>query len=293
MNINRFIRWVIDNFFILLLVVYSLLYARWFIVSPIDKPSIDLGTFAFGLDLLIFSAVIFILWRVFGKHNILRRIFSTIEILFVVLIGFYLLSFMPELEQVASYNGQVYFLTYHREFLGNGMSFPLLAKWDNKLHHSVSGLGDTCCTLRLTYDPLLRVTSVVEITGDTQTLAFADTNPRRFYEQDTQFGDYRYYPSWDCYASAKSLHSTCDVFTYTIFRCTLENTGCAQLPFQYTGEYVFEIKMFQDEQNKEINIYFWIGDYPGVRTLIFTYGENSLCHLDGCQLLTQAGKISP
>ena len=48
MNIKRFIRWVIDNFFILLLAVYSLLYARWFLVSPIDDSSIDLGTFAFG-----------------------------------------------------------------------------------------------------------------------------------------------------------------------------------------------------------------------------------------------------
>lgn len=282
MNINRFIRWFIDNFFVFLLAAYSLLCVYWYIVSLKSAP----------IKLLIFSAVFYILWSVFSKHNVLRRIFSTITILLLVLTG-YLLSFTPKLEQMVSYNGYTYFLTYNRELLGNGMSFPRLAKWDNKFHHSVNGLGGACCTLRLTYDPLLHVVSVVEIAGDTQTLAFADTNPRRFYEQDTQFGDYRYYPSWDCYASAASLHSACDVFTYTVFRCTLENTGCVQLPFQYSGEYVFEIEMSKDEQNKEINVYFWIGDYPGVHTLIFTYSDNPQCHVAGCHLLTQAGKISP
>ena len=162
MNINRFIRWFIDNFFVFLLAAYSLLCAYWYIVSPKGAPIV----------LLIFSAVFYILWSVFSKHNVLRRIFSTITILFLVLTG-YLLSFTPKLEQMVSYNGYTYFLTYNREFLGNGMSFPRLAKWDNKFHHSVSGLGGTCCNLRLTYDPLLHVVSVVEIAGDTQTLAFA------------------------------------------------------------------------------------------------------------------------
>lgn len=286
MNINRIIRWVIDNFFILVLAVYSLLYARWFVVSPIDDSSVDLGTFAFGLGLLIFLAILLTLRHIFVRHNTLRLIFSTTSILSLALTGLYLLSFMPQLEQVASFNGNIYFLTYHQEFLGNGESRPLLAKWDSKLHHSVSGLGDTCCTLRLTYDPLLHVVSVVQILGSTQTLAYADSDPPRFYERDTQFGNYRYYPAWDCYASAAALNSVCDVFIYTVYRCTLENTNCIQLPFHYSGDYAFDIAMSQDEQTHEINIYFWIGEYPGVETLIFTYSESSHCHVAECQLLT-------
>jgi len=283
MNTNRFIRLVIANFFILLLAVYILLYARWFFVSPIDDYMLDLGTFAVGLRLLIFSVVVLTLWRVFIRLKILRVVFSTITVLSLGLTGLYLFSFMPDLEQVASYNGSLYILTYHREFLGNGMSFPLLAKWDSNLRHTTNGLGGTCCTLRLTSDPLSHQVNVVEIVGTTQRLAYTDSDPPRNYERDTQIGNYRYYPSWDCTSDQNHI---CQIYIYTIYRCTLENTGCVQLPFRYSGDYAFDIVISEDEMTHEINVYFWIGDYPGVQTLIFTYGSNSQCHVSGCQLLT-------
>ncbi len=286
MNMNRTIRWVIDNFFILVLATYVLFYAYWFVVSPIDNYMLDLGTFAFGIDLLIFSTIVLLLWRVSVKHKILRSIFSTTTVLSLALTGVYLFSFMPELEQVASYNGNLYFLTYHREFLGNGRSFPLLAKWDSKLRHTTNGLGETCCILRLTSDPLSHEVSVIEITDFYQGLAYTDSDPPRDYERDIQIGNYRYYPSWDCTSAQPAHDYICQIYTYTVYRCTLENTGCVQLPFQYSGDYAFDIAISQDDLTHEINIYFWIGDYPGVETLIFTYGGNSQCHVSGCQLLT-------
>jgi hypothetical protein len=267
-----------------LLAAYSLLYARWFIVSPIDDSSQDLGTFDLGLKILIFSAIVLVLRHIFAQHGTLRKFISITNILSFALTGLYLFSFMPKLEQVASYNGNTYFLTYHREFLDNGSYRPLLAKWDSKLHHTVSGLGETCCTLRLTYDPLMQVVSVVQIEIDTQTLAYTDSNPPRVYESDTQLGLYRYYPSWVC---ASQQGFICQTYAYTVYRCTLENTGCVQLPFRYSGDYAFHIAMSQDEQTDEINIYFWIGDYPGVHTLIFTYSDNSHCHVAGCKLITK------
>ncbi len=293
MSTNRFIRWVFDNFFILLLTVYSLFYARWFLISPIDNYMRDLGTFALGVRLLIFTVVVLTLWRVLVRHNTLRRVFSRITIVSSALTGVYLFSFMPQLEQVASYNGSTYFLTYHREFLDNGEYRPLLAKWDSEFHHSISGVGEACCTLRLTYDPLMQLVSVVQIgLEDTPILTYTDANPPRTYVFGTyaQFGQYWYYPSWNC---ASSQNHNCQTYTYTVYRCTLENTGCVQLPFQYSGEYAFDIAMSQDEHTNEINVYFWIGDYPGVHTLIYTYGDNSRCHVAGCQLLAQADKISP
>jgi len=289
MNINRFIRWVINNFFIPLLAVYSLLYACWFILLPVDDPIWDLGTFAFGLDLLIFSTIISILWRVFGHHNKIRSVFAATACVSLLLTGLYLCAYMPELEEAASFNGNVYFLTYHHQFLNHEYN-PLVTKWDRKLHHTINSLGGTCCTLRLTSDPISHQVNVVEISETTQTLSYTDSDPPRTYEPDTQIGDYRYYPSEDC---ATNQDHICHKYSYTVYRCSLENTGCEQLPFQYLGDYAFKIEMFQDEQNKEINIYFWIGDYPGVRTLIFTYGNNSRCQITGCQLLAQAGKISP
>jgi len=280
MNMNRTIRWVIDNFFILVLMIYVLFYARWFMISPIDDYMLDLGTFAFGIDLLIFSTIILLLWRVSVKHKTLRSFFSATTVLSLVLTGLYLFSFMPDLEQVALFNGKLYFLTRHREWLSNGMSIPLLAKWDSKLRHTTNGLGETCCTLRLTSDPHSHEVSVVEITGTYQALAYTDSDPPRAYELDTQIGNYRYYPSWDC-------TSDCQINTYTVYRCTLENTGCVQLPFQYSGGQAYDIVISQDELTHEINIYFWIGHYPGAETLIFTYGNISRCHVSGCQLLTK------
>ena len=288
MNTNRFIRWVRDNFFILLLAVYSLLYARWFIVLPVDDYKWDSGTFAFGLKLLIFSTITSILWRVFVHHNKIRSVFATTAFVSFLLTGLYIYAYMPHLEEVASFNGNVYFLTYHHESTESSYN-PLLTKWDSKFHHSISGLGETCCTLKLTYDPLTHLVSVVQIGLDTPILAYSDAIPPRFYKlyENTQFGKYWYYPSWSC---APYNESVCEK-TYTVYRCTLENTACAQLPFEYSGEYVSDIAMSQDEKTQEINIYFWIGHYPGVNTLIFTYGNNSRCHIAGCRLL--ANGISP
>lgn len=286
MNINRFIRWVISNFFIPLLAVYILLYAWWYLVSPIDDSMLDLGTFYFGLAILIFSTIGFVLWWVFVRYKILRVAFSIITVLSLALTGLYLFSFIPELEQVASYNGNLYFLTYHREFLGNGVSFPLLTKWDGKLHHTINGLGETCCTLRLTSDPRSHEVRVIEIIETYQRLAYTDSDPPRDYERDTQIGNYRYYPSWDCTSVNPTYDYICQIYTYTVYRCNLENIDCVQLPFQYSGDYAFDIEMSQGDLTHEISIYFWIGDYPGVETLIFTYGNNSQCHVSGCQLLT-------
>ncbi len=83
-------------------------------------------------------------------------------------------------------------------------------------------------SLRITYDWLMNVVSVVQIGLETPTLAYTDSNPPRFYdlEEDTQFGkcigithlELRIFPKiYICQT------------THTVYRCTLENTGYAVL----------------------------------------------------------------
>jgi hypothetical protein len=76
---------------------------------------------------------------------------------------------------------------------------------------------------------------------------------------------------------------SCDSYTYTLYECDLDYTSCDPLPVQYTEtnhEYEWGYLDINEATN-EINAYSFKD------SLIFTYGENPVCHIHRCEILGQ------
>ena len=69
-----------------------------------------------------------------------------------------------------------------------------------------------------------------------------------------------------------------------IYQCELDNTGCAPLPFQYTGEDEIAYLEF-NEATQEYEFYVWpdIGD----EILVYSFGDHPRCYAEGCEILGQ------
>lgn len=98
-----------------------------------------------------------------------------------------------------------------------------------------------------------------------------------FYDYPAQLKNRLYYLAYYRNLDPRSV-------TYTLYECSLDNTSCKQLPFQYIGfGYLREITA--NEETGEINII--IDNEVDQDTLIFTYGENPRCYVEGCEILEQ------
>ena len=112
-------------------------------------------------------------------------------------------------------------------------------------------------------------------------LAFTDgANPRSYDAFSVRLGDHVYQPSVD-YKKGGCGTTDCDVYIYTIYECNLDYTSCHMLPMQYTASSDVWIYLDVNETTKEIKAYDR-GD-----TVIYTYGEHPVCHIDGCVILAR------
>ena len=101
--------------------------------------------------------------------------------------------------------------------------------------------------------------------------------PRYYDYSPAQLSDHLYYLSYP------------EDFTYykptifTLYECKLDNTSCKKLPIQYTGLGRLR-EMKTDETTGEISVF--IGNK--YKTLIFTWGENPRCYVEGCEILEES-----
>lgn len=99
----------------------------------------------------------------------------------------------------------------------------------------------------------------------------------RYYDYPAQLNDHLYYLAYYRNPEPKST-------TFLLYECNLDNTSCLQLPIMYEGSgYLRYTNMNIDEETSEISVY--IDDEIGQDTLIFTWGENPQCYVQGCETL--------
>lgn len=100
----------------------------------------------------------------------------------------------------------------------------------------------------------------------------------RYYDYPAQFNNRQYYLA--------HIHNTSpQPNTYLLYECRLDNTFCKQLPIKYEGFGSFRDTRV-NEVTGEINVY--IDDQMDQETLIFSWGENPRCYIDGCVILGDA-----
>lgn len=101
---------------------------------------------------------------------------------------------------------------------------------------------------------------------------------RRYGRNSVQLEEHAYQMAIDENDYKVCLTATC---TYTLYECDLDYTSCNPLPIQYSTTYDGFIYLSINETANEINA------TDGDDNLIFTYGEHSVCHADGCVILGQ------
>lgn len=97
----------------------------------------------------------------------------------------------------------------------------------------------------------------------------------RYYEPPAELNDHLYYLAYYRNPEPKSI-------TFLLYECRLDNTFCKRLPIQYEGFGNYR-DTTANEETEEINVF--IDNEAGQDTLIFTWGENPRCYVQGCEIL--------
>ena len=293
------VKWVIQIFSLSTFVILIAFYIRWFRLTPwvfFDDPTTG---FAFGMILLIIYG--FLVKAVISSKDIFTK---TIPFIFsILLLGInclYLEIHIPRLVTTAKCNGIRYYISHYAPIGDEQLSFNNLSRWkglsyESRWHGYSFGRENIIC------DEEKQETNFVEPYN--QQLKFTDgENPRIYNEYSSaKLRGHRYYISREF-----SIPEGCDPtiskcehkVTYTLYNCQLNYTSCNPLPIHYTTDISPDSLLLRaDRATNEISLIRQRPRYvydcqdnkylDGRKTLIFTYGENPRCYVDGCSILDQ------
>ena len=96
----------------------------------------------------------------------------------------------------------------------------------------------------------------------------------RYYDYPALLNDHLYYLAHYYNPGPKTT-------TFLLYECNLDNTSCKQLPIRYVGSGYLRDTV-ANEAKGEINVF--IDDQMEQDTLIFTWGKNPQCFVEGCEI---------
>ncbi len=279
------LKWLRSNFVYLTLLFLAAVYLWWFYLTPFVFAEGEDATKALLLGLVLFFiyALLVLTHKRLSKSRLgFKAISSMLMAFFLALNFFYAVVFKPAIEASGLYDGTAYYLTTNWGFLDFGQAHYQLTKWYGFAHYESMWFGNIGMPLRLLYDPKKHVVSIAQQWGDSQLLIYADTQPVRHYDTLMQLENHNYYTCMYC--GGNMVGYDLGIYDYTLYRCDLDNTSCEQLPFHYRGDYAFDASLVPNRATGQIDLYFNIGEYPGVKTLIYSYGVHPSCHVGGCSV---------
>lgn len=282
---NKFssaIKWTFRNLFLLTVVVFIVFYLRWFHLTPFVVGRNPASACICGCALLgIYGALIHIFVHV--KSNGLKALLAAINIFLLGVNALYLYIHMPHLETTARCNGARYYITYSAPLGDEQWTYVQMSKWRGISYQSYFwGYAPEAAGNEIRCDIGKKETLFLRLGGG---LIFIDgENPQRFYKYaGTQLKNNLYFMSedWHTLKDCNREESwTCDVSVYTLYKCKSNYTDCNPLPITYTSGDGDFLELRADDITNEVSLYLGIDD----ETLVFTYGENSRCYVDGCTI---------
>lgn len=211
-----------------------------------------------------------------GDDHILSKIMFVATTPLFFLNVLYFVLFYPTTLDIASLGSFKYYAV--SELDGDIHSFNVFyrcRKWSFECDrlYSTIGYGDT----KIIVDNQMNEVSLYE----NSTLQYTDAPHPRYYQgYDVLLNNYRYVLGWTC---DKVNPIDCDDVVYVPYQCELDFTVCIPLPIQYVDYYDnYYLTLIANEAMGEINL---IEDYEDESVLIFTYGSNSRCYVDNCEIL--------
>lgn len=274
-RIKSFIKWVTKRIFPISIVVFVLIYIWWFRLTPWESQDDNCcsnGEYKLGLTLLFtYSVLVMVSWLA-RNRNFFRMFFRFTMILFFILNSWYITALMPKVIDHAKYNEIEYYLvSYHVSFDTPWKTATQLTKWYGGLNYETHYMDSWAWNGEIFYD---KKTNLVNVVARNH-LLFTDASSPRYYKHDSRQLDGHLY-----YVSSQCIY--CNSYPYTIYKCDLDNTSCILLPFQYTGNEMFE-KLDVNEVTKELEFYISTDFESDI--LVYSYGENPRCFVDGCEIL--------
>jgi hypothetical protein len=286
-NISNAIKWAIRNFFFITIAIFIIIYLWWFRLTPfvfLDDPTTAfVGGFILLIVYLAFSLALSL-----SKHVFLKAIFYFFNFIFLMVNVLYLEIHIPRIETSKKCNGETYYITYGAPLLDEQWTYVQVSKWKGLVYESHfwgyapgSAANDIIC------DTNRKETHFIRNFSDPSTLIFIDgENPQGFYEYaSARLKNSLYFLSedWSIENCTNEQYWACDISVYTLYKCKSNYTDCNPLPITYTSGDVDFLELRADETTNEIILF---EHYSGSddETLIFTYGENSRCYVDGCTI---------
>lgn len=293
-NFNSIVELIFPKYRLAILIVFVPAFAVWLFFVPwkygFYSPFIHVGYGSSSFGNLLVSFILFlssVALLGFSRKLFVKpwyRLFLLVLTNCAVVSNFsFIASYFPKVEDIGKYEGTIYVLTESQFFTESSPYEEVVLtkfKW-GAVPVSV-GLGQTHYDLKLVFDKKMHLVSLArESILDYDPLVYTDSLPPRAFWEDAEFEGKRYYLAYVCNQDPENRYRC--IYTYTVYRCELDNTSCSQLPFQYIVKnfQAEEIIVERDNKTNTINIYL----EDRVSVLIFSDGDHPRCYVDGCEIL--------
>lgn len=286
------ITWIVKNFFLISISILLVFYLRWFRLAPFVLGDDSDPTFGFigGMILLgIFVALAFALLH--SKHVLLKAILLLANVIFFAINAMYLIIHIPRIEAAAKCNGITYYITYGAPLGDEQWTYRQLTKWMGIFHYESQffGYAPGRGPSEIVCDEAKSETNIVSLYP--RQLRYTDgEHPRTYvYGALAKLKHHLYFISeqWTNPGNRMNdLCCTCNTEIYTLYECNSDYTACNPLPITYTSCYVDSLELRANPTTSEVNLFELDSDNENGK-LIFTYGANPRCYIDGCSIRTK------
>ncbi len=284
-------KWVRKNFFFISVAVLIVFYLRWFRLTPFVFGDDPTEAFIPGSILLFIFLAVSMLLRWITNRDLIFLL-GMVNITLLLMNGLYLFVYMPWLETTAKCNGIRYYISQGAPFSDPQWTYVQMSKWKGiSYESSFFGYAPGAGANEIICDEKRKEAHFIRTFGDPAALVYIDgENPQIFEGHNSaRLKNQLYFMSenWSLQENCASQHTwECDVFVLALYECDLDYTNCNRLPISYTTDDYYFIDLRPDEGTNQISL---VEEYLSVddETLIFTYGENPVCHVDGCTIETK------
>ena len=281
-KINIFTTWIIKRSPLLTIIFFVIFYLRWLYITPLEftyynDPN---ESIIFGGGLLGFY-IFSVLWFYKIKNPELRFAAGLLSVILFFFNTAFLLYFFPRTVTETRCKNASYIISTSSPLNDPQWTYFQFTKW-TWLNYETFFFGYSGYDYEIVCDEIQKEANVIIPPLDA--IHYTDgASPRLYTHTSARLDDTLFILSNDWHIPEGCDPNSpwnCDSFIYTLYKCKSNYTECHPLPIRYiTGNEKFPY-LEADLEKKEIYLYDNESDL-----LIFTYGKNLRCYVEGCEIL--------